>query len=1277
MPLRRWFAAVAAWMSLYSGASAADWPMWRADATRSASNAQQLAATLHLAWSRKLPELEPAWPDQAMMQFDAAYEPVVAGKRVFVASSFHNTVTAYDTETGKELWCFTTDGPVRFAPVCWEGSVFAGSDDGYLYCLDQEKGSLTWKFRGGPSDRKVLGNQRLISMWPIRGAPVVADGTVYFAAGIWPFMGIFLHALDAKTGKVIWTNDGDSCNYIKQPHSADSFAGVAPQGPLVVAGDRLVVPGGRSVPACYDRKTGKLLYYHHGDNGKRGGGSEVYALGEHFVSGASAYSLETGKFVGAVPRRVAVSQKYLVAQENLSVKLFDPTTAMTKSVQMVDRKGKKTSVQTWKMEEVGRADTRLNAALIEAGDRVYVGGDGEIQAFDLPLETEKKSTPSWHATVKGTVVSLVAADDRLFAVTKDGMLHCFAAEKPETVAQHVAPTGALELTEDDARQARALLNLTGVRAGYALFWGLGAGRLPRAIVAHSELNAVVMEEDPVRAERERSQLRGAGMACERLTVFQADPDEALLPPYLANLLIAESPGDLNPTALKAMFQTLRPFGGTACFPVQPARQKEIATILTSLQLPGAKIRFNDQWLLLVRDGPLPGTANWTHEHCDAANTRVSRDQLVRAPLGLLWFGGTSHDGILPRHGHGPQPQVMDGRVFIEGVDMMRAMDVYTGRILWETKLPGVGTFFNNLAHQPGANASGTNFISTPDGLYIAYRNGCLRLDPATGKKMAEFPLPGLPNSQTAPRWGYINVVGDFLIGGADPLFDPTITPTKPVEKPDKDKDKDKKEEDNKDDKDPKDDKDKDKEKKDDPITKLLGKVSKFTNDNLSASRHLVVLDRHSGKMLWTVEAKAGFRHNAICVGGGRLYCIDRLSGPQINKMKRLGQNQPFESRLLAFDLKTGKELWRSEKEVFGTWLSYSAERDILVEAGRVARDTISDEPTGMRAYQAASGTVLWFQPKHLGPAMIHRDTILMGGNACSLLTGAIKTRPDPLTGEPVEWVWTRNYGCNTPAASEHLLTFRSGAAGFYDLCSDGGTGNLGGFRSSCTNNLIVANGVLSAPDYTRTCTCNYQNQCSLALVHMPEVEMWTFFGAKQGKGAVKRVGLNFGAPGDRRAENGTLWVEYPSVGGKSPTVPISTAPAKPEFVRRHSATIKGDGPAWVAASAVKGLHGLTVELVEKNQLATERHYTVRLHFAELEDVGPGERVFDVTLQGEKVLKELDPVKEAGGRLRSIVKEFKGVKVKRELVVTFQPSTTAKVGESLINGIEIVEEEAAP
>ena len=54
-----------------------------------------------------------------------------------------------------EKWKFYTEGPVRCAPACWRGRVYAGSDDGYLYCLDGQTGHVVWKFRGAPTDRRA------------------------------------------------------------------------------------------------------------------------------------------------------------------------------------------------------------------------------------------------------------------------------------------------------------------------------------------------------------------------------------------------------------------------------------------------------------------------------------------------------------------------------------------------------------------------------------------------------------------------------------------------------------------------------------------------------------------------------------------------------------------------------------------------------------------------------------------------------------------------------------------------------------------------------------------------------------------------------------------------------------------------------------------------------------------------------------------------------------------------------------------------------------------
>ncbi len=82
-------------------------------------------------------------------------------------------------------------------------------------------------------------------------------------------------------------------------------------------------------------------------------------------------------------------------------------------------------------------------------------------------------------------------------------------------------------------------------------------------------------------------------------------------------------------------------------------------------------------------------------------------------------------------------------------------------------------------------------------------------------------------------------------------------------------------------------------------------------------------------------------------------------------------------------------------------------------------------------------------------------------------------------------------------------------------------------------------------------------------------------------------------------------------------------------------------------------------------------YTVRLHFAETFEgiMGPGERVFSVSVPGHEMLKDLDLFKTVGP-LEPLVKEYKGVSVENgQLVIGFTPN----IENPQICGIEILAE----
>ena len=109
------------------------WPMFRANAARTGYVAGKLASELHLQWVYQAPHRpSPAWPRSPRMPFDRAYQTVLSGHGIVVfGSSVDNTVYALDSTTGREMWRFVTDGPIRFAPaVGYRDRVYVASDDG-------------------------------------------------------------------------------------------------------------------------------------------------------------------------------------------------------------------------------------------------------------------------------------------------------------------------------------------------------------------------------------------------------------------------------------------------------------------------------------------------------------------------------------------------------------------------------------------------------------------------------------------------------------------------------------------------------------------------------------------------------------------------------------------------------------------------------------------------------------------------------------------------------------------------------------------------------------------------------------------------------------------------------------------------------------------------------------------------------------------------------------------------------------------------------------------
>ena len=506
-----------------------DWPTYRGDPARSGHAADSLPQKLAPVWTyhpRHGPQ--PAWPRDERMSFDRGYAVVVAGGRLFFGSSADGTVYALDAATGSECWTFVTDGPVRFAPAVWRDRVFVVSDDGYLYCLDAADGHLRGRWQGGPEDSRVLGNERVISRWPARGGPAIVDDVVYWAAGIWQSEGIFIYAMRAETGEIVWKNADAGHIDMPQPHGgANAVSGVTAQGYLATDEDRLFVSTGRAVPAAFSRHDGSFQYYRLQENGQRGGALVMTGSGV-FYNGGAVYQSADGQLL---PNKLeGIVCRF---QEGILLGANDRVSAFTRGLQQVpDRKGQ--PVQRIEHELAWEvAGVPAGTALIAAGETIVTAAGTRLATLDAAARSL-----AWSHETDATVCDLAAAEGRLYVSTAKGTIECFAA----------APTGAPivqrpsvvepSMPAEMAAAAEEILQRCGIRTGYCVDLGCGDGSLALELARRSELQVVAIDVDPANVARARSVIAQAGLYGTRVTVHQGNPADTRYPRYFANLIVS-------------------------------------------------------------------------------------------------------------------------------------------------------------------------------------------------------------------------------------------------------------------------------------------------------------------------------------------------------------------------------------------------------------------------------------------------------------------------------------------------------------------------------------------------------------------------------------------------------------------------------------------------------------------------------------------------------------------------------------------------------------------
>ncbi len=713
-----------------------DWPMWRSDHGRSASTTEQLADKLYLQWKVQYSPRTPVWDDplnQNLMQFDRLFEPIVADNKIFLGFNDQDKVVALDINSGRELWHYYADGPVRLPLAANNGKIYFTGDDGVCYCLDADKGTLVWKISLAPAAHKLIGNKRLISMWPARGGIVIKDNIIYTAASIFPMMGTFIYAINADTGEIIWKNEGTGSNYILQPHRSPAFADVAPQGTFAISGNKLLVAGGRSVPAAFDLNSGEELYYQLAASGKTGGAftcaNKQVFFNHHRERMTCMYDMNTGDTLKTNAGEYPVldgDNIYFSGNKVFATQVYDSI----------------------KFDTLWESDVSATKELIKAGDCLFAANSSGITALKI---TDNKPQVSWTFKSDKSIERLVASNGKLIAVTGDGEMMVFGNTPVSNVSIIKQPVPEISVHSFSGKR---IIRKTRIRNGYGVVVGTDNIPLLKILISRTSLSLIALDKDPDRIAFLREYFDSLGVTTDRLSFLDFNETVSFLPKYFSSLTVVTDPAylnDNNPELLRGIFESARPYNGKIWIKARGRTKRALKRTMTGLDLYGADLRKGLGYVSISRTGALKGAADWTHNYGDIANTVKSDDDIVKAPLGILWFGGNSNLDVLPRHGHGPSEQVIDGRLIIQGVSSISARDVYTGRMIWKKEIENLDkdtwmVFYDetydednpldtkyNQVHLPGANARGTNFIATKEYVYVIEGSHCLLLDIKTGR----------------------------------------------------------------------------------------------------------------------------------------------------------------------------------------------------------------------------------------------------------------------------------------------------------------------------------------------------------------------------------------------------------------------------------------------------------------------------------------------------------------------------------------------------------------
>ena len=1243
---------------------AEDWPTYRRDPSRGAVTSEKLELPLKNIWyfrsrqARLAPRHLPLRPESTK-QFGSSHQevlpeharfslPIIAVGDSVYFTSHDGRAVCLEARTGQKRWEFLTGAAITCAPNYAAGRIYIGSDDAHVYCLDARTGEQIWKHKPVTDDRWFISFGRMSSIWPVRTDVLVDEGSAYFGAGVFPHDGMYVNAINARSGKREW-------------RSVCSGYGFA--GHLFASKTSLVLP------------------------------TELKGFHRHQVK----FRRSDGSLSSDQDPEIDARREYLNENDGGVV------------IGGIHYTSRNDSVMAWKKDD-GKADggrkkiwgQRVAGMLFDSRDTLYAGGvvyyaanehrdrgqgqpaegkDGAVFALDA-----RDGKTLWEVRIPERTHQMAVAGGRLFVSTRQGTIYCFGLPGEEgggVVEESVEPDPFTQVQDKDIQACRHAAQrilaandpgeqgLGLEKEGFALVLDCDSGALAFSLAKSSNLYICAVFDDPDKAQTARRRFSRANLLASRISVWFREPGTRLpYSPNFADLIVSEraAVGGVMPDYSVELEHLLKPIRGIAL--LGGKQEEKVVSQWVATAGTGewkTMIQHEMRWAVHVRP-PVDNGGGWTHANGNPGNTMCSHDSALKPPLGIVWYGPP-----YSKHSLGRPPLVHNG-VLVCPIDenTVEGYDAYNGRKLWHYNGRKLWHYNKVLAlggrstdRNSRMMAVGGNSLFIPDGnVEPGKKNqGVLRLDLWTGKVIGGYPAP-FPEMR----------MGHFALSRDGKTF----------------------------------------------WRSGYGDKTETQGDWTC----LYAVDTESGKVLWMAggpgkEKPFGLYSERVpyerwaAMGDGLIYI--KRAGPSAEQVAQLDAetksylalNDPeslknFDQlrrqlkRFVAMDAMTGKILYDRAVDV------QDCDAYVAAHNGKVLFLNNSGEKwwggfganafknNSISVHDAATGKFLWkrkcnyrFEP------VITDNTIYAEPWAFDLATGKRQRREHPITGAKGDFTWVRHdKQCGGYSGSTHFLFGRNKGFGYHDVLRDHGMYQTWHHRQACDPDTSSGGGMMLKPPFNIGCGCPWSLPYTIAMTNVSSEPAIPFRFFQSGSSLpVKELRINFGASGDRRDKAGNLWFN-PVRDGHPSKLHLTLSPmmtfhptgeqspgSSTRYGRRSASDIETESTSapFLFDSYAYGLKKFIVPVTVPGERTGI--YTVRLGFSALPDDQPGQRVFDVRINGKTVQKDLDIVKQTGRANHALWKEFTvALDENLELDLVANPGNSAEIKVPLINAMEVIRKE---